>query len=132
MLWQMVFEKYAKAALLRQGSVALATVQTSHKAASRMIEALRRQRDVFSVLGGARVWEDVLWLVEALERAHPQLAQPTGPRLEYPWEDSAGEVWWPAKDLQIAQQLSDPRRGIAVRVLRFARLLDQHFEAMFA
>jgi hypothetical protein len=131
MLWQMVFEKYAKAALLRQGAVPLATVRSSHKAASRMILALRHQKAAFALLGGAKVWEDVLWVVAALEAAHPQLAPPEGPQLEYPWADTHGVIQWPARHLQVAQALGDPTRGMAPRVLRFAELMDQHFDTMF-
>src|ERR1700722_5707632 len=44
MLWQMGFEKYAKASLLRQGSVPFSPVTTSHKAVSRMLWSLRLPR----------------------------------------------------------------------------------------
>ncbi len=131
MLWQMVFEKYAKAALLRQRSVPRATVTTSHKAASRMLQSLRRQKTMFAALGGAKVWEDVLWVIVALETAHPQLAPPEGPQLEYPWENAHGDIQWPARDLQVARALGDSRRGLAPRLLRFAELLGQQFDGMF-
>ena len=131
MLWQMVFEKYAKAALLRQGAVPRSTITTSHKAASRMLQSLRRQRNVFALLGGAKVWEDVLWVIDALETAHPMLAPAVGPKLEYPWEDAVGDIRWPARDLQVARALGDPKRGLAPRLLRFAELLGQQFDTMF-
>lgn len=131
MLWQMVFEKFAKAALLRQGSVPRSTITTSHKAASRMLLTLRRQRTVFAALGGAKVWEDVLWIIGALEAAHPQLAPHTGPQLEYPWENANGDIQWPARDLQVARALGDPKRGLAPRLQRFAELLGQQFDVMF-
>lgn len=131
MLWQMVFEKFAKAALLRQGSVPRSTVTTSHKAASRMLRSLRRQKRAFASLGGARVWEDVLWVIDALEAAHPQLAPPEGPQLEYPWENVRGDIQWPARDLHVARALGDPKRGLAPRLLRFAELLGQQFDALF-
>jgi hypothetical protein len=111
MLLQMVFEKYAKAALLRQNAVTLTWARTSHGAASRMLLVLRRQRTILAPLGGAKVWEDVLWLVSALEAAHPQLAPLGGPQLEYPWEDLHGQVRWPARDFRIAAS-SEIRRRI--------------------
>lgn len=131
MLCQMVFEKLAKAALLRQGAAPLETVRHSHRAASRLLLVLRRQRTLFALLGGAKVWEDVLWVVGALEDAHPQLAPDYAPQLEYPWEDVNGAIRWPARDLQVAQALGDSRRGLAPRVFRFVELMDQLFDTMF-
>jgi hypothetical protein len=131
MLLQMVFEKYAKAALLRQRTLPLDAVRRSHRAASQMLLSLRRQRAVFALLGGAKVWEDVLWVVDALEAAHPQLAAVHAPQLEYPWEDVHGAIQWPARDLQVAKALGDSKRGLAPRVFQFAELMDQQFEAMF-
>jgi len=96
MLWQMVFEKFAKAALLRQGAVPLANVRGSHKAASRLLHAIRIQKSLSALFGGTKVWEDVLWFVGALEAAHPQLAQAGAPQLEYPWEHVDGRIQWPA------------------------------------
>jgi len=131
MLIQMVFEKLAKAALLRQGAAPLDTVRRSHRAASRLLLALRRQRRLFALLGGAKVWEDVLWVVGELEDAHPQLAPQHAPQLEYPWEDVDGAIQWPARDLQVARALGDSKRGLAPRVLRFAELMEQQFDTMF-
>ena len=123
--------KYAKAALLRQASVALATVKTSHEAASRMLLALRRQKGAFALLGGAKVWEDVLWVIVALEAAHPQLAPPEGPQLEYSWENADGAIQWPALHLRVARVLGDSKRASAPRILRFAERLNHHSDAMF-
>jgi Fe-S-cluster formation regulator IscX/YfhJ len=96
-----------------------------------MLLVLRRQRTLFALLGGAKVWEDVLWIVGALEAAHPQLAPPKAPQLEYPWEDANGGIQWPARDLQVAKALGDSSRGLAPRLLRFAELMDRQFDAMF-
>jgi Fe-S-cluster formation regulator IscX/YfhJ len=131
MLWQMVFEKYAKAALLRQNEVPLSKVTTSHKAASKMVAFLRRKPKVFAVLGGAPVWEDVLRLVVALEAAQPDLAPREGPMLEYPWQNTRGEIQWPARDLHVARELGDAKSVLAPRMLRFTRLLDMQFDVMF-
>lgn len=131
MVCQMVFEKFAKAALLRQGAAPLGAVRRSHRAASRLLLVLRRQRALVAPLGGTQVWEDVLWVVGALESAHLQLASALGPQLEYPWEDAHGAIRWPERDLQVAGALGDPKRGLAPRVFRFAELLDRQFDAMF-
>lgn len=131
MLCQMVFEKLAKAAILRQGAAPLDTVRRSHRAASRLLLALRRQRRLFARLGGPKVWEDVLWVVGALEDAHPQLASEHAPQLEYPWEDVHDNIRWPARDLEVARALGDPKRGLMLRVVRFVQLMDQQFDTMF-
>ncbi len=131
MLWQMVFEKVAKAALLRQGSVELEVVRKSHKAASRMLRAIRVQRALSQRLGGVVVWDDVLSFIGALEAAHPQLAPPHAPLLEYPWEHVDGKIRWPAEHFEVAKALGDATRGLAPRVARFARLLDAEFDGMF-
>jgi len=73
----------------------------------------------------------VLWVIVALETAHPQLAPPEGPQLEYPWENAHGDIQWPARDLHVARALGDSRRGLAPRLLRFAELLGQQFDGMF-
>lgn len=132
MLLQMVFEKYAKAALLRQGAVSVEWARSNHGAASRMLLVMRRQRAVLHPLGGAKVWEDVLGLVSELERAHPQLAHPNAPHLEYPWVDVHGEICWPARDLSIATSLGDPTKNLARRVVSFAEKMDELFDVMFA
>lgn len=132
MVIQMVFEKYAKAALLRQNAVSLDWAKTSHGSASRMLLVLRRQRGIWEPLGGTIVWEDVLSTIHNLERAHPALAPEEGPQLEYPWEDVHGDVRWPARDLAIARAMGDASNMLGPRVLRFAEQLGRHFDSMFA
>ena len=130
MLLQMVFEKFAEAALLRSSQTTLAKVQGSHVAASRMILFLRRNQAILAPMGGPRIWEDVLGVVVELERAHPQLAPAAAPHLEYPWQDAEGVVRYPAKDLAIATRFaSDPLVG--ARTLKFAMQLSSNFDAMF-
>jgi hypothetical protein len=131
MLWQMIFEKYAKAALLRSGASPLEAVRRSHRAASKMLFVLRHQRRPFALLGGAPLWADVLSMVDALETAHPQLAAPHAAQLEYPWEDLRGEIRWPERHLRIARPFGSPRSGLAPRVARFVALLHHHFDALF-
>jgi len=130
MLLQMVFEKLAKAALLRSGSVTLSWALGTHGAASRMLQAMRRQRGLLDPMGGAQAWEDVLWVIDTLEKAHPQIAR-DGPQLEYPWESAAGDVQWPARDLGIAGALGNSSSNLATRVLRFAILLGKRFDQIF-
>lgn len=55
MLMQMVFEKFAKAALLRLGSITLASAARTHKAASLMVTAMRIQRGLIAPIGGPMV-----------------------------------------------------------------------------
>jgi hypothetical protein len=130
MLMQMVFEKFAKAALLRSGSVNLGWALGSHRAASRMLAAMRVQRGLMDPMGGPKVWHDVLWAVEALERAHPAVAQ-GAPQLEYPWETGVGVVQWPARDLAIAASMGNPASNLAARVMQFASALERRFDLIF-
>lgn len=131
MLLQMVFEKFAKAALLRTGAVTLDWARGSHQAASRMVQTLRRQRRFLESIGGPKVWEDVLCVVGRLEKAHPQIAPREGPQLEYPWVDAHDEIRWPARDLQIAAALGDPKKGLSARVFNFATRLSDRFDSVF-
>ena len=133
MLLQMTFEKFGKAALLRSGSIVLATAKTSHKAASRMVAAMRLQKGLMAPMGGPHVWHAAFEVVEALENAHPQIAgKATGtPQLEYPWETSAGAIQWPECDLPVAAKLANPRSTLATHLLDFTTKLDRHFDAIF-
>ncbi len=131
MLLQMTFEKLAKAALLRNGSMTVDAARATHSAASGLVSRLRRHRRLLVPLGGDIVWRDVLAIVPELERAHPQLAGPGGAQLEYPWEGSNGEIRWPARDLAIAKQLSDPISNRGLRVITFASKLVEAFDQIF-
>lgn len=134
MLLQMVFEKLGKAALLRSGQIALRQARRSHAAASRMLAVLKRDKARRSILGAGNpyAFKDVLPMVRALERAHPQLAEPGQPQLEYPWEAGPGaEIRWPARDLALARQLGGPRSLIGARLLKLASQLEQRFDQVF-
>jgi hypothetical protein len=103
MLLQMVFEKAAKSALLRSGQISVAKACGSHKAASTLVQVLKRHREYLASIGQGNPyqWKDVLPLVQELERSQPQLAHegPQRPQLEYPWEDARdGGIRWPARD----------------------------------
>jgi ABC-type multidrug transport system fused ATPase/permease subunit len=130
MLMQMVFEKFAKAALLRSGAITLDWAVSSHAAASRMVAAMRLQRGLMDPMGGPTVWHDVLWAVEALERAHPAVAG-GAPQLEYPCATGAGVVQWPASHLAIAASMGNPASNLTARVMRFAYLLGRRFDQIF-
>jgi len=131
MLLQMVFEKLAKAALVRQGAVSLAWARGNHAAASRMVKAMRLQQGLLAPMGSTKNWHDVLWAIEALDQAHPQIAANGRPQLEYPWESRSGAIRWPARDLPIAATFGNPGSNLGARVLRFARLLSRQLDPIF-
>jgi len=133
LLLQMVFEKAAKGALLRSGQISVSKACSSHKAASTLIQILKRHREYLAAIGSgsAYEWKDVLPLVQELERANPQLAQ-DGPQLEYPWEDPGdGSIRWPARHLPIVQRMDDPRDTSGPRLVRFAGQLCEQIETLF-
>jgi hypothetical protein len=144
MLLQMVFEKLAKAALLKMATMPLAGVKRLHHVASRLIGILRLDSASLMLLGDGDInaWNDALPLVSELEEAHPatprdpttgkpQLRNPGHPTLEYPWEDTAGMVYWPDRDLPIAQRFADPTKVDLPRLLKFAGALSKHHDALF-
>ncbi len=55
MLMQMVFEKFAKAALLRSGAVQLSFAMRSHRAASCMVATMLLQKGLMAPMGGPYV-----------------------------------------------------------------------------
>lgn len=131
MLVQMALEKASKAALLRAGATSAADASRSHAAATRMVQHLARSRRACRHLGWT---SDVLRahvspIVSDLERAHPQLAA-GGACLEYPWEDAAGVVRWPARDLAVARKFAAATTSGQL-VFRFARDLCARFDAVF-
>ncbi len=133
MLLQMVLEKTAKAALLRSGQIPLRQAVSSHGAASRLVAMLKRNQRYLVALGDGDPyrWKEVLPLVYELERAQPQLAQ-NGPKLEYPWVDATDDsIRWPARDLPIAQRMTDPRDQSGARLLKLAARLVQQCATLF-
>jgi hypothetical protein len=132
MLLQMAFEKLAKAALLRMRSAKLDDITSTHATAGRLLKSLRLERRRFEPLGGAQAWGDVIWVIEELERAHPQVARSkTNAKLEYPWETTAGAIQWPEHDLPVAKHLGNPRSNLKTRVLKFADQLATQFDQLF-
>jgi hypothetical protein len=125
MLLQMVFEKLAKAALARFDAQCFVALRTSHAAASRLVAAIKTQKDY---VGFHYAWKDVLPLVQALERAHPALAK-GGPHLEYPWE--AGTRMALPEEHWIVRQFDDPSDPKGPRLLRFAREICERFDELF-
>jgi hypothetical protein len=132
MLLQMVFEKLAKAALLRMRSVSVEDATSTHATAGRLLRTLRRERRRFSPLGGEKSWADVLSLVEELERLQPQLARSEfHPKLEFPWLTRNGDIQWPEDHLAVARRLRNPQNNFKTRVLKFAGLLASQFDQLF-
>jgi len=124
MLMQMTFEKAAKAALLRKGTIRLEKAVSSHSGASKLVKILKTNREYLPLadMGKPYLWKDILPLLTELERSQPSLAGKGQPSLEYPWENSEGTVCWPARDFpMIARLKSSPQ--IAPRLLKFASLL---------
>ncbi len=74
MLTQMVFEKFATAALLRSGSITLASASRTHNAASLMVAAMRIQRGLMAPMGGTLVWHAAM---EAATRRCARRRQPS-------------------------------------------------------
>lgn len=144
MLLQMVFEKLAKAAMLKMGTMSYQEVKRLHCVASRLIETLKLYPDRLEVLGDGNVnaWSDALpWVIE-LENAHPTPPRDaaTGkprprskghPILEYPWEGATSGVRWPERDLPIAQSFADPRSVKLARLMKFAAALSKHHDRLF-
>lgn len=133
MLMQMAFEKLAKAALLRSGTMTVDAARSNHRAAARMVATMRRQRRLLAPLGGPERWREAFEVVEALERAQPQIAKASGggPQLEYPWETTAGMIQWPARDLDIAGRLGNPKSNLAAHLSDFAGKLERNFDTIF-
>lgn len=135
MLMQMTFEKAAKAALLLKGEIQLEKALKTHAAASKLINAIKAYREYFPLpnTGSPYLWKDILPLVTQLERAQPALAGKKPPiqhQLEYPWENSFGEICWPAKHFPMnTLLLSSPTT--APRLLRFAGYLISDIERLF-
>ncbi len=132
MLLQMVFEKLAKAALLRKGALTIEKARTTHKASFLLIGVLRRRSldgRRFGFRHGAQ-WNEILNIVLDLERAHPQLC-PEGPHLEYPWESPDGEVRWPERHLEIIRRLSRPKERQGPVVIQLAGVLAREFDRFF-
>lgn len=130
MLLQMALEKLGKAGLLRSGTVTLASATTTHRAATPMVRQLAGNKRACARLGWrAEVVRQVLPHVDALERAQPQLAA-GGPCLEYPWQDAAGIVRTPCRDLALVR-LFTPRNNAGQFLFRFARDLAAKFDDVY-
>jgi len=135
MLPQMVYEKIAKAALLRSGQWTVELAQTTHLGASHMMQLLcnRRLREQLSVLEG-RLRNSLKPLVDELEGLQPKVARDrgrtSGPWLEYPWEAPKG-VTTPAESLPNLERYG-ARRAPTVRLLTdFAAELIEKHEQLF-
>ena len=124
MLFQMVFEKIAKAVLARTDRNAFIACIQTHNVVGRFVRIIKNNAE-YTFLRNR--WKGVLPVLTALERFHPALAD-TG-HLEYPWEEN-NSVRSPA-ELQIVKSLEDPKESWSADARRFARELLNQFDQIF-
>ncbi len=124
MLFQMVFEKIAKAALARTNRNAFIACFKKHTAASRLVNLIKNQREFMKL---RYKWKETLLIVQDLERAHPAIADRA--HLEYPWEDANG-VFVP-ESLQLVMKLGNPQSSWGMNAQRFAHELLAKFDSIF-
>jgi len=130
MLFQMVFEKIAKAALIQSECVTVDEARKTHAGATKMVKAIGNQR---AHLRGEGIdpTTEALSLVEELEKAHPQITA-DGPHLEYPWEDTTTrEIKWPERHLEVVRRIGDPLTGRGAELLKLADQLVRNFKKIF-
>jgi hypothetical protein len=137
MLLQMAFEKLGKAALLRSGGMTVVKAQSTHQAATAMMQTIGASRRACARFGFSREYlRRVLTpMVEQLESLNPALVRSrggAGPWLEYPWEDPLGDVRWPARDLPGLESFRPRHARKAVRLFEVARSLLDRFDEVFA
>jgi len=126
MLLQMVFEKLAKSAFARSGM----PPPRNHAAAAHFFGMLRRfpsGRQLLTSNGRAEAF------IVQLELAQPSVAKQNNllEQLEYPWEDAAGIVRTPCRDLALARRIADPKDRIGVDCLKFASALIKAVPEIF-
>ncbi len=132
MLLQMVFEKIAKAALLRSGQWAIAHTQTTHSGASHMMQLLTiRRYQSRTTYSQGQLRNSLKPLVDELENLQPAIAAQrgriSGPWLEYPWETPQGLVAVPSSDLPNLKRYGAAHAPTMALLMRFAgELLARH------
>jgi hypothetical protein len=136
MLLQMAYEKVAKAALLRAGMSTVHDAQRTHLAASTMMTVLAGSRRKCNQLGVDRWYlqYNLLPMVTALEGLHPALVRArggAGPWLEYPWEDPAQDIRWPARDLPGLNGFRAQHGGRAAALANTCSALVQRLNQIF-
>jgi hypothetical protein len=142
MLLQMAFEKITKAALLEGDHWPRSKAENTHKvlkAGSRLLENLQRHS---KVLGLHHNWDYLRQKLGELEDRHPQLYEQRSRaseggdafarhgQLEYPWWEG-DDVRWPARDLNLAKELRDPKSRWGIQLLRLADELVWNFDDIF-
>jgi hypothetical protein len=125
MLFQMVFEKIAKAMLARTNNDAFKATLGSHAVVARFLQVVCNQGKYAGIASSIKRERAVL---RQLERSHPALAKGQE-QLEYPWEDDDG-VRLPAEST-LVKLLSDPRAPRAVPLVRLASELLRRFDELF-
>jgi len=130
MLLQMVFEKVAKAALIRQG-YDLEAIQKSHKAATSFMNLLRNDKVLRDQLEQPGSVFGLTANVRELERLHPSNSKGKTPKLEYPWEDpGSGAVLWPAEHLELIRRYQHPTDITLSKLIKLATVLTAGVEKM--
>ena len=124
MLFQMVFEKLAKAVLARTDRGAFIACLGKHTSASRLVIMLKNHAAFTDIKHQNKT---LLPILTALERLHPALS--ASGHLEYPWEE--GDRVLAPSELRIVQELADPRVSWGSRAQRLARELLNKFDTIF-
>jgi HEPN domain-containing protein len=122
MLLQMVFEKLAKAAIAQGGT----KPPKQHPVLSKFLPSLKASPSL-----PASFTAEVEAFILQLESATPAVVKGHGERLEYPWEDAAGRVYWPARDLTLAKTVANPSDLTAVACLKCAHDLANDLFRIF-
>jgi hypothetical protein len=125
MLFQMVFEKIAKAALALTDRGAFEASMGAHASASRFIKVIGNNGQY---TGLRKEGKELFRWVRELERAHPALSK-SGGHLEYPWEE--GETVKRPSQLWLVTELGDPTKLLAPKLAKFARKLLNDFDRLF-
>ena len=135
MLLQMTFEKIAKAAYWKtqRNPPRSRTISVPSSGSSASLDARVEGFDKAAV-------DRMVSLLFKLENANPAVVHKRwkrlgglhDPQLEYPWEDgSTRNVKTPARDLQLAWDIVDPRGSLGPTLEKFARALLDRFDTVF-
>jgi hypothetical protein len=125
MLFQMVFEKVAKAAFARAGEQGFKSTLGKHSSLSKFLKATSNQSKYTNLhRQPTKVLLAKLKALEALNPAEAKLGH-----LEYPWEEG-GLVKLPT-ELPIVQELANPLSSWAPKARRLAWQFLDEFDSIF-